>query len=190
MYREPVTDDGRAAPRLSLLRSRRVLAPVATVLLTVFLGVVGVFEVPIGWSVAKVVVLAPIGYFAGRAIWTKDHEVANHSLWTTVALLAVLATGTIWYSSTRNDDQAPLSHEFIVDLESEIQMLRPSAEPGGPQLIFLPPLEGQQSYWFVCTVTLSDGSAWFRLAGEPTSFVHGAFLRRPNGMEPVTLPDC
>lgn len=102
----------------------------------------------------------------------------------------VLVAGIGVYNLTRNDDREPLSYEFIVDVESEAQMLRPSAEPGGPQLIFLPPLEGLQSYRFVCKVALSHDSVWFRLAGEPPSFVHAAFLRRPRGSEPVTLPAC
>lgn len=167
-----------------------MVAALAIVPLAALSAWVGFFEVSLGWTVGRAAVLAAITGFGVYAIEADDHSTKIRSLWLTIASLIVLVAGIGAYSATRNDDQAPSSYEFIVDVESEVQMLRPSAEPGGPQLIFLPPLEGLKAYRFVCKVALSDGSVWFRLAGEPSSFVHAAFLRRPRGSQPVTLPAC
>ena len=182
---------GNTSRTISLLRGWGVLAAVAVgVLAAVNQLIIGIFEVSLGWAVGRALVLAIIAYFVAHAIEADDPGVENRWLRATVASLVVLVAGIGVYNFTRNDDQEPSSYEFIVDVESEIQMLRPSAEPGGPQLIFLPALEGLQSYRFICEVALSDGSVWFRRDGEPTAFVPKAFLRRPNGLEPVTLPVC
>lgn len=182
---------GNIARASSLLRDWGVLAAaVVGVLAAANQLVIGIFEVPLGWAVGRALVLAVVAYCVANAIEADDLRMENRWLWATVTSLVVLVAGIGAYNFTRNDDQAPSSYEFIVDVESEAHGLRPTAEPGGPQLNFLPILEGLQSYRFVCNVTLSDGSVWFRLAGEPTSFVPKAFLRRPNGFEPVVLPDC
>ena len=108
-----------------------------------------------------------------------------------LVIIAALVVGIYVYSLFLPSNHSnPANYEFIVDGVSDTQMLRPSAEPGGPQLIGLPPLEGQQSYWFICELTLQDDSTWLRRREGPTSFVKSDFLRRPPGLETAKLLDC
>ena len=99
-----------------------------------------------------------------------------------VAVLVVLSTG--------DDAQAPQPVDFVVNLESETQLVRTSAEAGGPPLAAQPALRGMHSYPFVCQIELPDGTAWYKLAEDRAAYVNSEMLRRPNGFESATPPAC
>ncbi len=187
MADEPVPEGRETGGRFD----RGAVVAVAAMLVGVaFVEIVGVFEVSTPWAIARALVLAAATFFLAQAVEADDGQKIGW-LWATVASLVLLLAGFGVHSATSSEDSVPIAFEFVVDAESNAQLLRPSAEPGGPTLNSYSPLIGLQSYDFDCKTVLPDGSAWFRLAfRQPTAWADASFLRRPNGAEPVTLPDC
>lgn len=152
-------------------------------------NVVGLANISWIWSLAAGATLAAMLIFIVRALEEKnDLHKKVASLWAALAIALTVPVAAFLYHKleTRSND----AHTYTVIVNgTDVQLLRPVAEPGGEQFFVLPPLIGSSAHEVDCRVKLPDGSEWLRLP-EDGGWVPQNAVHWPAGLPALPVPAC
>lgn len=144
-------------------------------------SVLGVLDQPTWKLVVGSAIVAVAGFLIAAAAAATTLRWRIRWLVATCAVLGAFAIFTFW--QLRRPAEAPQLASFTVN-GTDVQVLYPSGEPGGPQDI-LPPapqLIGASTYLFSCYSVVGQGTKqtrWLRLAGYDDWYPLGALHPTP-----------